>query len=268
MSSPVPNLHVAAAPPHRAWTVAGHLFANEEQAQEVTEAAVRAAAPKDPEAKVAAAAEVEFVAKIQPGALHGHTRAFVEKAAAATATVVAETVATAIDSVAGPLGLTQAAPGGTRTALAVVTRADKPDTLVLFAAKAKTADSPPELAVDYRLKLTADSPTRADAMVMNDRGYGTKMMSIADVQVTHPIAGDNTTFRLHPIVAPSGLPGATKHEDFDITVADDETGKALCTYLIKHTVAPPPAAEAAPAPAEEAAGMDTAADAAEEKKAD
>merc|ERR1719443_852550 len=56
-------------------------------------------------------------------------------------------------------------------------------------------------------------------------------------------------FRFRPTHSPKGF--MSKHEDFDVTVADDDAGKALCTYLMQH-VGPAPS-DAPPGSAEEAA---------------
>ncbi len=88
--------------------------------------------------------------------MHGHTRAFVEGAAAATMTAIKEVGAAAIDSVAGAFGATPPLPGATRSALAVVARGEgKPDALVLFGSKKTPAGQPPELAIDARMKVCA-----------------------------------------------------------------------------------------------------------------
>ena len=108
--------------------------------------------------KAAAVAEVSVKARIQPGAMHGHTRAFAEGAAAATMTAIKEVGAVAIDSVAGAFGARPPPPGATRSALAVVARGEgKPDALVLFGSRfQKTpAGQPPELAIDARMKVCA-----------------------------------------------------------------------------------------------------------------
>jgi hypothetical protein len=244
--------HQAAPGGSSVWKEDGHLFANEEQAVEVAEAVLNGAKAGDGGLKAAAVAEVSVKARIQPGALHGHTRAFAEGAAAATMTAIKEVGAVAIDSVAGAFGARPPPPGATRSALAVVARGEgKPDALVLFGSRfQKTpAGQPPELAIDARMKLAQGAPTAGDALVLGDRGYGVKMLSIADCSIWRPELANEHLFRFRPTHSPKGF--MSKHEDFDVTVADDDAGKALCTYLMQH-VGPAPS-DAPPGSAEEAA---------------
>ena len=68
------------------------------------------------------------------------------------------------------------------------------------------------------LQLAQGAPTAGDALVLGDRGYGVKMLSIADCSISRPELANEHLFRFRPTHSPKGF--MSKHEDFDVTVAD------------------------------------------------